>query len=162
MSLRRLLSLHHFRVLILSLGLKKANGKSFSETTVENCLGIITFFRLELFDIMSCHRQACWIFHHWNKVINTNDYLMMFFQFFHVFPTIRGFFCSIRSWYVSMFHLPNGRKSNCQSTDSWVPRVRSNRASAGDQCGHRSLHLRWEAHEPQDPGFWTGKGSTWV
>ena len=38
---------------------EKQTGKSFSETSMVNYLGRITFFRLELFEIMSCHRQAC-------------------------------------------------------------------------------------------------------
>ena len=70
---------------------EKKTGKSFSETNMVNYLGRITFFRLELFEIMSCHRQACWIFHHWKKVLYTNDYLMMFFQCFHVFFPIDDF-----------------------------------------------------------------------
>ena len=70
---------------------EKQTGKSFSETSMVNYLGRITFFRLELFEIMSCHRQACWIFHHWKKVLTQMIIWWCFFSVFMFFSYLRIF-----------------------------------------------------------------------
>ena len=102
MPLRRLLSSHHFLALILSLGLKKTNGEEFFGNKHGELPKKDHVFSARILRDHVLSPTSMLNFPPLKKVLNTNYYLMMFFQCFHVFP-IWGFFCNIRSWHVLYF-----------------------------------------------------------
>ena len=91
MPLRRLLSLHHFLALILSLGLKKTNGEEFFGNKHGELPRKDHIFSAGIIRDHVLSPTSMLNFPPLKKSTYTNDYLMMFFQCFHVFFLFEDF-----------------------------------------------------------------------